>query len=152
MCATYRLAGAKKKSVEENPAQRTRGLEVSDDLGYPTRNRRFLMNIAQAEFGKEAQSLASLIDYQSGSVVSRTLLSKSAGTVTLFAFDKSEGLSEHTTPYDALVFIVDGGIEVTIDGEPQQLAGGDVLLMPAGKPHAVHSSERSKMLLVMIRE
>jgi len=108
--------------------------------------------MAQADFGKEAQSLASLVDYQNGSVVSRTLLSKSAGTVTLFAFDESQGLSEHTTPYDALVLVVDGGLDVTIDGEPHRLADGQVLLMPADKPHSIHSSERSKMLLVMIRE
>ncbi|MCJ7824007.1 MAG: cupin domain-containing protein [Anaerolineales bacterium] len=104
------------------------------------------------DFGKEAQSLAGLIDYQSGSVVSRTMINKTAGTVTLFAFDENQGLSEHTTPYDALVLIVDGALEVTIDGVSHRLSHGEVLLMPADKPHAVHASERSKMLLVMIRE
>ena len=106
----------------------------------------------QGEFGKEVQSLAGLIDYQDGAVVSRTLLSKSVGTVTLFAFDEDQGLSEHTTPYDALVLVVDGRLDITIDGEPHRLADGEVLLMPAGRPHSVHSIERSKMLLVMIRE
>jgi len=106
----------------------------------------------QTDIGKEVQSLTGLIDYQNGAVVSRTLVSKSVGTVTLFAFDEGQGLSEHTTPYDALVLVVDGGLDITIDGEPHRVADGDVLLMPANKPHSIHSSERSKMLLVMIRE
>ena len=108
--------------------------------------------MAQDGFGNEAQSLANLIDYQDGSVVSRTLLSKSAGTVTLFAFDENEGLSEHSAPYDALVLVVDGGLDVTIAGETHKLAHGEILLMPADKPHAIQSTIRSKMLLVMIRE
>ena len=108
--------------------------------------------MTQEDFGKEAKSLVRLIDYQDGSVVSRTLISKSTGTVTLFAFDENQGLSEHTAPYDALVLVVDGGLDVAIDGESHQLADGEVLLMPAEKPHSIHSRERSKMLLVMIRE
>lgn len=99
-----------------------------------------------------AQSLAGLIDYQDGSVVSRALLSKATGNVTLFAFDKDQGLSEHSAPHDALVLSMDGEIEVTIAGDRHQLSRGEVILIPANKPHAVYANSRSKMLLVMIRE
>ena len=99
-----------------------------------------------------SQSLAGLIAYQDGAIVSRTLLSKPAGTVTLFAFDQGQGLSEHTTPYDALVLAVDGELEISIDADRHRLGDGQVLLLPANKPHAVQASRRSKMLLVMIRE
>jgi quercetin dioxygenase-like cupin family protein len=108
--------------------------------------------MTQAEFGKDAQAMAGLVEYQVGSVVSRTLIGKAAGTITLFAFDAGQGLSEHSAPYDALVLVVDGGLEVTIDGEAQRLKSGDTLLLPAGRPHAVHAPERGKMLLVMIRK
>lgn len=98
------------------------------------------------------QSLAALIGYQEGAIVSKTLLSKPAGTVTIFAFDQGQGLSEHTTPYDALVLAVDGELEISIDAHPHRLAEGQILLLPANKPHAVQASRRGKMLLVMIRE
>ena len=98
-----------------------------------------------------AQSLAGLVEYQTGSVVSRSLLSKPTGSVTLFAFDADQSLSEHTTPYDALALALDGELEVTIAGDRGRLARGEVLLMPANKPHAVHAISRSKMLLVMVR-
>jgi len=100
----------------------------------------------------QARSLADLVEYQAESVVSRALLTKSTGSVTLFAFDKDQSLSEHTTPYDALVLAVDGELEITIAGDPRRLARGDLLLMPANKPHAVHATARSKMVLIMIRE
>jgi len=99
-----------------------------------------------------SQSLAGLIAYQDGAIVSRTLLSKPAGTVTLFAFDEGQGLSEHTTPYDALVLAVDGELEISIEADRHRLDEGQVLLLPANRPHAVQASRRSKMLLVMIRE
>jgi quercetin dioxygenase-like cupin family protein len=99
-----------------------------------------------------SQSLAGLIAYQDGAIVSRTLLSKPAGTVTLFAFDQGQGLSEHTTPYDALAFAVDGELEISIDADPHRVAQGQVLLMPANRPHAVQARRRGKMLLIMIRE
>ncbi|HEX9675945.1 MAG TPA: cupin domain-containing protein [Anaerolineales bacterium] len=99
-----------------------------------------------------SQSLAGLIGYQEGAIVSRTLLSKPAGTVTLFAFDAGQGLSEHTTPYDALVLAVDGELEISIEADRHRLGEGQVLLLPANRPHAVQASRRSKMLLVMIRE
>jgi len=84
--------------------------------------------------------------------VSRTLLSKPAGTITLFAFDAGQGLSEHTTPYDAMVLAVDGELEISIDADPHRLAEGQVLMLPANRPHAVQASRSSKMLLVMIRD
>jgi quercetin dioxygenase-like cupin family protein len=99
-----------------------------------------------------AQPLAELVAYQAGSVVSRSLISKSAGTVTLFAFDQEQGLSEHTTPYDALVMAFEGDLEITVAGDRHRLSGGDLLTLPANEPHAVHANSRSKMMLVMIRE
>lgn len=108
--------------------------------------------MSPSELGRSARALASLADYQSGAIVSRTLIGKSAGTATLFAFDAGQGLSEHSAPYDALVLVVEGGLEVSIGGEPQTLVIGDVLLLPANEPHAVHAQEPGKMLLVMIRE
>lgn len=99
-----------------------------------------------------AQSLAGLIDYQDGSVVSRALLSKATGNVTLFAFDKDQSLSEHTAPHDALVLGIDGELDIKLEGDTHRLSRGEVILMPANKPHAVYAKSRSKMLLVMIRE
>ena len=99
----------------------------------------------------QAANLNSLIDYQAGSVVSRTIIDKKAGTVTLFAFDQGEGLSEHTTPYDALVYILDGEVQVTISGKPIRLKKGELTIMPANEPHALSAVAKFKMLLVMIR-
>lgn len=101
-------------------------------------------------FSKAAQT-CSLVEYQKGAVVSRTLLDKKAGTVTLFAFDDGQGLSEHTTPYDAMVAILDGEAEVTISSKPIQLKAGEMIIMPANKPHSLKALARFKMLLVMIR-
>lgn len=95
--------------------------------------------------------LADLIDYQDGAVVSRTLVDKEATTVTLFAFDKGQGLSEHTTPFDALVYVVDGESEINVGGTAHTVKAGQVLLMPADIPHAVRAVERFKMLLIMAR-
>ena len=95
--------------------------------------------------------LANLVEYQAGSVVSRQILKTGSGSVTLFAFGAGEGLSEHTTPYDALVYVLDGQADVTISGEGHQLRAGDALIMPANEPHAVQAPERFKMALVMIR-
>jgi quercetin dioxygenase-like cupin family protein len=94
---------------------------------------------------------AALVSYQAGSVVSRTLIKKATGTVTAFAFDEGQELSEHTTPYDALVHLLDGEAEIRVSGSPHRLTAGDVLLMPGGEPHAVKATKRFKMLLVMIR-
>jgi quercetin dioxygenase-like cupin family protein len=95
--------------------------------------------------------LVQLLDYVPGSVISRTLAKSPAGTLTLFAFDAGQGLSEHTAPYDAFVQVLDGAVTLTIGGEKVEAAAGETVRMPAGVPHALHSAERFKMLLVMIR-
>ena len=103
------------------------------------------------KFTEQAVRLIGLLDYQEGSIVSRTLIEKSAGTLTLFAFDKGQGLSEHTAPFDALVYLLDGEVEVTISGKPRQLKQGDMVIMPANQPHALKAINRFKMMLVMIK-
>jgi quercetin dioxygenase-like cupin family protein len=95
--------------------------------------------------------LGGLVDYQAGSVVSRTVIDKGVGTVTVFAFDAGSGLSEHTAPYDALVQIIEGRAEITIAGRPFTVSGGQIIIMPANRPHALRAAERFKMMLVMIR-
>jgi len=95
--------------------------------------------------------LLEFINYQEGAVVSREVLRKKEGTVTLFAFDAGQGLSEHTTPFDALTNVLEGEMEITISGKPRQLKGGEMLLMPANQPHALNASLKSKMLLIMIK-
>lgn len=97
------------------------------------------------------QKLADLVGYQEGSVVSREIIRKSTGTVTLFAFDEGQGLSEHTAPFDALVHVVDGEVEVTISGKHYHLGQGDFVILPAGETHALKALSKFKMLLVMIR-
>jgi len=92
-----------------------------------------------------------LTSYQDGAVVSRTLLNKSVGTLTLFSFDEGQGLSEHTAPYDATVHILDGEAVVKIDGEEFLLQEGEMIIMPANKPHSLRAVKRFKMLLIMIR-
>jgi quercetin dioxygenase-like cupin family protein len=96
-------------------------------------------------------SLASLVEYQAGSVVSKQVLEKKAGTLTLFAFDAGQGLSEHTAPYDATILVIDGKAEILIDGKPHEVGAGQMVIMPANVPHAVKARERFKMLLIMIR-
>ena len=91
------------------------------------------------------------IAYFDESVVSKTLLKKAAGSITLFAFEAGQGLSEHTAPFDAVVYIVDGAAQITIGGETQTVGCGEMLVMPANIPHALQAEERFKMLLVMIR-
>ncbi len=91
------------------------------------------------------------IAYFDESVVSKTLLKKEAGNITLFAFETGQGLSEHTAPFDAVVYIVDGEAQITIGGETQTVAAGELVVMPANIPHALHAAQRFKMLLVMIR-
>lgn len=98
-----------------------------------------------------AVNLANLIDYQSGSIVSKEIIRKAKGTVTLFAFDKGQGLSEHTAPFDALVYIVAGKAEVFISGKLSYVNKGDIIIMPANKPHSLKAHSRFKMLLVMIK-
>ena len=96
-------------------------------------------------------NVESSIEYSNNSVVSQTLLKNEAGTITLFAFDAGQGLSEHTAPFDAVVQILDGCAEITIGGEANTVNTGEVLIMPANIPHALHAGERFKMLLTMVR-
>ncbi len=96
-------------------------------------------------------NVASLVDYQPGSVVSRELIRKSTGRVTIFAFDADEGLSEHTSPFEALVQILEGEAEITISGKPHRVSKGELIWMPAGQPHALKALKPFKMLLTMIR-
>ena len=103
------------------------------------------------ELKAKASTLRDLIDYQEGSVVSRTLIDKKAGTVTLFAFDENQGLSEHTTPYDAMVYVLDGEVEVIISGKPITLKEGEITIMPANISHALTAKTKFKMLITMIK-
>lgn len=103
------------------------------------------------ELYEAASKLTDLVEYQEGAVVSREIVRKTTGTVTLFAFDEGQGLSEHTTPFDALVYIVDGEAEITISGKAHHLKAGEMIIMPANEPHALKAVKRYKMLLVMIR-
>ena len=96
-------------------------------------------------------NMAELVNYQDGSVVSRQITKAEAGNVTLFAFDKDQGLSEHTAPFDALVHVLEGEAQVTISGKAFELKAGDGIIMPANEPHALKASQRFKMLLTMIR-
>ena len=96
-------------------------------------------------------SAAALVAFQTGSVISRTILKKPAGTVTAFAFDTDEGLSEHTAPFDALVLNLEGEAEISISGIPHRLNAGDLLKLPAGQPHAVKAVTPFKMLLIMVK-
>lgn len=95
--------------------------------------------------------LNGLVAYQPGAVVSKTLIDKKIGTVTLFSFDAGQGLSEHTAPYDAMVQVVDGEAEIAIDGKPHVVAAGQMIIMPANHPHSLQAVKPFKMLLVMIR-
>ena len=99
-----------------------------------------------------AQNLKESIEYQENSIVSKTIIEKETGTVTLFAFDKGQGLSEHTAPFNALVNVIDGKAEVSISGNANLLSEGEMIIMPADKPHSIRAEERFKMMLIMIRE
>lgn len=99
----------------------------------------------------KVQRLNDLVNYQDGSVVSREIIRKSTGTVTLFAFDEVQGLSEHTAPFDALVYVVDGVVEVSISGKSYRLNQGEFVILPADEPHSLKALSKFKMLLVMIK-
>lgn len=98
-----------------------------------------------------ANKMENLVEYQPGSVVSRTVIKKEAGTVTLFAFEKGEFLSEHTAPFDALVYVLDGKACVTIDKKEHEVKKDEMIIMPAHKPHALKAIEKFKMLLVLVK-
>ena len=101
--------------------------------------------------GAQVARTAEFVSYQDGAVVSREILKRPTGNVTLFAFDAGEGVSEHTAPFDALVQVLDGEAEITIAGQPQRVSGGEMILLPAGQPHALKAIQRFKMMLTMIR-
>ena len=96
-------------------------------------------------------NMKDLVSYQEGSTVSKEIIRKPTGTVTIFAFDKDQGLSEHTAPFDALVYLLDGEAEIIISGESHHLKAGEMIIMPGGKPHALKAVKRFKMMLVMVR-
>jgi len=106
---------------------------------------------ATEELTAQAMNMTDLVNYQDGSVVSRTIIDKKTGTVTVFAFDEGQGLSEHTAPFDALVYIIDGEAEIAISGKVNQLKEGQMIIMPANQPHSVKATKRFKMVLTMIR-
>lgn len=99
----------------------------------------------------EVVKVADLVSYQTAAVVSRVVVKQPAGNVTVFAFDEGQGLSEHTSPFDALVQVLEGEVEIMISGRTHRLLGGEMILMPAGQPHALKALTRFKMILTMIR-
>lgn len=98
-----------------------------------------------------AFSLSDLVNYQEHTVVSREIVRKPAGTMTVFAFDQGEGLSEHSAPFDAAVYILEGEAEIRIEGNPHTVTAGEMIIMPANKPHALQAVKKFKMLLIMIK-
>lgn len=96
--------------------------------------------------------IQSLLQYQDSAIVSRVMLKKKTGNITVFAFDKGQELSEHTTPFDAMVQIIDGKAKVIIDGKPHKLSAGQMIIMPANIPHALYADEKFKMILTMIKK
>jgi quercetin dioxygenase-like cupin family protein len=126
------------------------GLELLSEESIATL-RRYDMAEKKGVATGEKLNLANLAGYQEGAVVSRTVVDKPVGTITAFAFDAGEGLSEHTAPYDAFVQVLDGEAEINIEGKVQTVCAGEIVVMPAGKPHSLRAVNRFKMLLVMIR-
>lgn len=107
--------------------------------------------ISRKKLLAKAFVLADLLEYQADSVVSQEIVKKDTGTITLFAFDKGQGLSEHTAPFDALAYIADGRAEIKISGNPSIVKKGGMIIMPANKPHALKAVQKFKMLLVMLK-
>ena len=127
----------------EKPLQRT---SREEKMGHKSEK----ASVLQACLGK-SQSLVKLVAYAVDSIVSKTILDKPAGTVTLFAFDKGQKLSEHTVPYDAIIQVLDGVGQIIIDGHVNDVCAGGIIIMPANVPHAVVAEEKFKMLLIMVR-
>ena len=114
------------------------------------------MSLQQAQVKREMPiaevvRLIDLVSYQEGAVVSRTLVNRATGTLTLFAFDEGQGLSEHTAPFDAVAHLLEGDAEIAVSGKPQRATAGEAILMPANQPHSLKALSRFKMLLTMIR-
>lgn len=108
-------------------------------------------SVKQSPIGARPARVVDLVDYQDGAVVSREVLRKNTGTVTVFAFDEGQGLSEHTAPFDALAHMIEGELEIAISGVPRRLKEGEMVIMPAHEPHSLKAIAKSKMLLTMIR-
>ncbi|KUG02435.1 hypothetical protein ASZ90_020184 [hydrocarbon metagenome] len=109
-------------------------------------------NNRKLEFMSRVFQVSDAVNYQPNAVVSSTVINKPVGTVTVFAFDAEQGLSEHTAPFDAAVYLLDGEAEVTISGHKHHLKSGEMIIMPANEPHALHGVTRFKMMLIMIKD
>jgi len=109
------------------------------------------MTSENAEFSEQIKKLIDMVGYQDGAVVSREIMNEKSGTVTVFAFDKGQGLSEHTAPFDAMVYVLEGEAEVTIAGMPLVLSQGEMVVMPANRPHALKAIKKFKMMLTMMK-
>ena len=103
------------------------------------------------DMAQQVSNMKDMVAYQDGSIVSKEIIKKATGTVTIFAFDQDQGLSEHTAPFDALVQIVDGEAEIIISGESHNVKEGEIIIMPAGKPHSLKALKKFKMMLVMVK-
>jgi len=108
-------------------------------------------NSQPTEYVTDVLNIKNLADYQDRSIVSREIIQKPSGTITVFAFDKGEGLSEHVAPFDAVVYVLEGEAEIRIERKPYSVKEGEMIIMPADKPHALKAIDRFKMLLVMIK-
>ncbi|MGD0276499.1 MAG: cupin domain-containing protein [Syntrophales bacterium] len=100
---------------------------------------------------QQISKMKDMVAYQDGSIVSKEIIKKPTGTVTIFVFDKDQGLSEHTAPFDALVYVLDGETEITISGKHYRLTDGEMVIIPAGEPHALKALKKFKMMLVMVK-
>jgi quercetin dioxygenase-like cupin family protein len=100
---------------------------------------------------QKVSNVKDMVTYQDASIVSKEIIKKPTGTVTIFAFDQDQGLSEHTAPFDAMVYVLDGEVEIIISGEAHHLREGEMIIMPGGKPHALRAVKRFKMMLVMVK-
>jgi quercetin dioxygenase-like cupin family protein len=134
----WTVAKGKKKERRESEEE----INMSDEKHKAT--------VLQACLGK-GQRLADMVEYADNSIVSKTILDKPIGTITLFAFDRGQKLSEHIAPFDAVVQIIDGAAQLTIGGEDVNVSAGQIIIMPGNVPHAVAAEEKFKMLLTMIR-
>lgn len=157
-CGSMPPAAEDRRVFREHYSRRSDSREASEKKDDKEENcKRSTMNPNQDDssvlqiISANAQNLAGLVDYSTDSIVSKTILDKPAGTITLFAFDEGQKLSEHTAPYDAVIQVVDGGALLMIGGRKIPVSAGQIIIMPANVPHAVMAQEKFKMLLIMIR-
>jgi len=126
-------------------------LDLQDPIGLYNLNKKFIMITNEFPKGKQFR-FTNEVEYSNGGIVSKNVLKRPTGNISVFAFDKGEGLSEHTAPFDAMVQVLDGKVKITIGGEPHDLEVGETIIMPANISHALHATEKFKMLLTMIKE